>query len=109
MKQLTALLAFYLLPFNAAASVDIDRLWIKGDYGYVLVTYTNDTQKTFQKYATITCVASDRSKKKIGVNKRSFFAHQHGPIAPGFSGTVEIPIELNGIKMHSANCSVNER
>ena len=91
-----------------AGSLEIDRVWTEYDSGYALITYTNDTDATY-KAVTIKCVALDSLNKKINSNKRSFYAHEYGPITPGFSDTLKIPVDLNGLDMESMNCNARER
>lgn len=93
-----------------AGSVKIDRVWLDSniDFFYVLVTYTNDTEKTFNNAVTITCFALDSKGNKLNSNHRSFFVHEYGPIKPGFTGTLKIPIELHGASAKSASCNCRE-
>ena len=89
----------------------IDRTWSDHDneYGYVLVTYVNDTGKIFETAVTIKCVALDAAGNRLGVNTRSFFEHEYGPIVPGFEDTVEIPIKLHGKIMSGVKCKCLEK
>ena len=107
MSKIILLLLF--LSFQCHAGIEVDRISSEGDFGYALVTYANTTGKTFNTAVTIKCVAMGKNKKNLGVNEASFFTHQHGPIKPGFSDTIEIPFQLNGAKMKSANCSYSEK
>lgn len=109
-KHLFAVLAIFLLINIAfAGSLNIDRVWVDGDYGYALVSYVNDSTSTFDKAVTIKCIALDPKGNKININRRSFFAYEYGPIKPGFEGTLKIPVELHGVSMKSMSCSCNER
>jgi hypothetical protein len=87
----------------------IDRAWAEdiGGYrcSYALVTWENTTQKTFV-VVTIQAIAFDSVGRKINGNQRSFFAHERGPIAPGFKGTVKIPVEIGGSQFAKMQCSV---
>jgi len=78
-------------------SFKVERFWEEtvGDYtcSYTIVTYRNTTQKTFDKNVTIRATVYDSQKKVVDTNTRSLFAHEYGPIKPGFEGTVKIPIE----------------
>jgi hypothetical protein len=94
--------------FSSSSSLNIDRVWSSGDFGYALVTYDNNSSSTFER-VTIKCVALDSVVDKIAVNSRSFFAFEHGPIRPGFSDTVEIPVSLEGATMCSMRCRCSER
>ena len=108
-KYLLAFLAIFLLNNIAfAGSLKIDRVWVDGDYGYALVTYINDTTSTFENAVTIKCIALDSKGNKININTRSFFAHEYGPIKPGFEGTLKVPVELHGASMKSMSCSCRE-
>jgi len=91
-----------------AGSIKIDRVWEDGDFGYALVSYTNDTKSTFNRVVTIKCTALGKNDKKININTRSFFTHEYGPIKPGFEGTLKIPINLHGISMESMSCGCIE-
>lgn len=110
MKRCLLLLSVILLLNNTATagSLKIDRVWADGDFGYALVSYTNDTKSTFKRAVTIKCTALDENSKKININTRSFFAHEYGPIKPGFEGTLKIPIDLHGIPMKSVSCGFLE-
>jgi hypothetical protein len=78
-------------------SVKIERFWEEtvGNYtcSYTIVTYKNTTQRTFTKNVTIRATVYDSQQKMVDTNTRSFFAHEYGPIKPGFEGTVKIPID----------------
>jgi hypothetical protein len=78
-------------------SFKIERFWEEtvGDYtcSYAIVTYKNTTQKTFDENVTIRATVYDSQKRVVDTNTRSFFAHEYGPIKPGFEGTVKIPVE----------------
>jgi len=105
------LVLFFTLAVSTTAFgglVEVDRTWVSGDYGYVLISYCNNTSKTFKHAVTIQCIALDASGNKIGMNQRSFFCHEYGPIEPGFKGAVEIPIQLHGSKMDSVQCKCRE-
>ena len=100
-------LILLLFTLNCYAKLEIDRTWSQGDYGVALVTYTNDSGKTLKTGAFLKCIAFDKNKKKIGVQKRGFYAMNYGgPIKPGFSDSVEVPVRLHGMKMKSMKCSV---
>jgi len=87
-----------------AGSLKIDRIWVEHDYAYALVSYKNDSDKTFKRFVTVECTAIDPQGNKININKRSFFSHDYGPIVPGFEGTVKIPIRLNEKTLKSVEC-----
>lgn len=96
-------------PLVFAGSLEVDRVWQSEDFGYALVTYTNDTGKTFKNAVTIKCVAYDQGGKRVGVNTRSFFCFETGPIIPGFQDTLQIPIALHGATFHHVKCKAIER
>jgi len=98
-----------LLPLGLDADIQVDRIWQAGDYGMALVTYQNRDNKIYEVGVTIKCVALDKKKNRVGVNERSFYVHQYGPINPGFTDTVEIPIALNGAGFGSVKCTENAR
>lgn len=98
-----------LLPLELTAHINVDRVWQQGDWGMVLVTYTNRDNRSYETAVTIKCVAFDQKKNRVGVNERSLYAYLLGPIKPGFSDTVEIPIALNGAKFGSAQCNEQAR
>ncbi len=87
----------------------IDRTWDEnvGGYccSYALVTWENKTTRTFRS-VTIQAVAYDPSERKINENQRSFFAHERGPIVPGFKGTLKIPVELGHAQFAKMGCSI---
>ena len=109
-KLLLTLLAVFLLSATAHAdALKIDRVWTSGDYGYALVTYKNITSESFNSSVTIECTALDSRGNKININSRSFYAHEYGPIKPGFKGTLKIPVGLYGATMKSMECSCQQR
>ena len=67
-----ALIVFLAIVFFSgiafAEALKIDRLWVDGDYGYALVTYTNETDSTFNRAVTIECTALDSRGNKININ-----------------------------------------
>lgn len=75
----------------------VERFWedTTGDYtcAYTIVSYKNTTSRTFTSAVTIRATIYDAEGQVIDTNDRSFFAHEYGPIRPGFEGTVKIPIE----------------
>ena len=74
--------------------------------GIAIATYTNKTGKTINT-KTIKCILLGKVKK-LGVNERFFSVNMLGNhLGPGFSETVEVPAELNGVKMKSMQCSVH--
>jgi len=99
-----------VLGINAAhaESLKFDRFWEEHDFGYALVTYTNNTKATFNTGVTIKCIAIGKNGAKINTNRRSFYAHEYGPIKPGFSGTLKIPIRLYGLSLKSMKCKAIE-
>ena len=105
-----ALIIILVLVFPGVAYADsvgtikIEKAWVDRDFGYVLVFYENTTTKTFTRYVTIRCEAKNSRGKRINSNKRSFFAHEVGPIKPGFTGNVKIPIQIYGKEMESVSC-----
>ena len=104
-KLLLTILAILLLNSVAlAGSLKLDRVWVDGDCGYALVTYTNETDLTFKRAVTIECTALDSRENKININSRSFWASKYGPIKPGFKGTLKIPVELHGASMKFMDC-----
>ena len=108
---LTALAAVLFIPGAALGELTIDRVWTSstGNYGYALVTYVNTSGKTFERAVTIQCVAYDTSGRKINMNKRSFFAREHGAMGPGFEGTIKVPVQIDGIPMKEMSCKALER
>ena len=90
-------------------ALTIDRTWDEdvGGYrcSYALVTWENKTTCTF-RIVTIQAVAYDSSGRKINENQRSFFAHERGQIAPGFKGTLKIPVELGQAQFAKMGCSI---
>ena len=84
----------------------VDRVWSSHDYGYALVTFKNQTSKTYNR-VTIRCTALGESGKKLGINSRSFFSHERGLIEPGFEGTVEVPVALHGADLKSMSCEAD--
>ena len=92
-----------------AGLIEIERIWVKGDTGYALITYTNDSEKTFTKQVVIKCTAIGQDGKKININSETISCDEVGPIKPGFEETIKISIELFGVKMKSIRCSCREQ
>jgi len=95
---------------QAQEGLTVDRAWAEtaGNYhcSYALITWQNKTGATFRS-VTIQAIAYDPSGNKINTNQRSFFAHEHGPIGPGFRGTLKIPVELQNKEFSKMECSVS--
>lgn len=89
-------------------TITVERVYEEYGFQRTVVSYKNDTATTFRNQVAIECVALDKAGKKINVNDRVFFAHEQGPIAPGFEGTLNIPVSLNGAKSHSASCRITK-
>ena len=110
MKRAVLILITLLIATNIHAGLlEVDRVWNEGDFAYALVTYTNNTNKTYGTGVTIKCIAIGSNGKKINSNTRSFFAFEHGPIKPGFSDTLKVPVSLNGLSMKTVRCTALER
>lgn len=92
-------------------SYRIDRFWEEtvGNYtcSYTIVSYKNTTAKTFESQVTIRATIYDSQKNVIDTNTRSFFAHEYGPIKPGFEGTVKIPIECKKDEAKSVSVKID--
>jgi len=91
---------------ESRGTITVDRVWEEFDYGNALVSYVNDSGRTFGSVVTIQCVALNASGGKVNQNTRSFFAREVGPIAPGYTGTVSIPVSLNGDHVASMQCDI---
>ena len=91
-------------PSRGTLKVDRVRTGEAEGYGYALASYVNDSRQTFSRVVTVQCDAFAGEGRKIGTNTRSFFVHEHGPIVPGFRGTVEVPVELDGETLDSMEC-----
>lgn len=98
-----------LIDSALGGEITIDRVWSDNGYGYALVTYKNNTNIAFKSVVTIKCTALDSDGNKININSRSFFSFEHGPINPGFEGTLKIPINLHGLKLNSISCGCLEQ
>lgn len=90
-------------------TVTVERFFLQpnANMAVAVVSYTNDSSKTFESRVEIQCVGFDAAGAKFGANTRSFSARDRGPIRPGFEGTVEVPIWLNGANAKSARCKVS--
>lgn len=92
-------------PATSRGTLKVDRVWEEDhDYAYALASYHNDGSATFRAGVTVRCDALGDGGRKINTNTRSFFAHEHGPITPGFTGTVKVPVQLNGATLKSMSC-----
>lgn len=85
-------------PVTAMAEVTIQNNWHENGTTYAVVEYRNTSNKTYSNAVTIRCNTISADGKTINTNTRSFFKHEYGPIAPGFSGTVKVPISDAGNK-----------
>lgn len=91
------------------SSIEVQNVWHEYGTTYILVKYTNETDRVFNNAVSIKCATIDRSRKIINTNERSFFAHEYGPIGPGFSNSVKIPVnDIEGKKVRNVNCTLNE-
>jgi len=86
----------------------MEKSWVKNDYAYVIVYYENDTDVTYKNAVRIRCAVVDSEGVIVGVNTRSFFAHEYGPIQPGFKGRLKVPVQLNGASAKSISCKCIE-
>ena len=91
-----------------AGSIKLEKSWVQNDYAYAIVYYENDTDVTYKKAVRIRCVVVDSKGVTVGVNTRSFFAHEYGPIQPGFKGRLKVPVQLNGASAKSISCKCIE-
>lgn len=72
----------------------IERIWKNGRIGYVFVTWTNNTERTFKKIVTVQAKAYNHNGDFINSNQRSFFAYERGNFHPGYEGSLKIPIDI---------------
>lgn len=93
---------------STSGQVAIDRTYTSGDFAYVIVTYQNTSPSRF-KCVTIQADIRDKNGHVIGTNQRSFFEHEYGPIAPGFKGTLEIPVQLHGASGDRVEVTIRTR
>ena len=94
-----------------SGSFKIERFWEEtvGQYTctYTLISYKNTSQKTFNKNVTFRATIFDSKENMIDTNTRSFFAHEYGPIKPGFEGTLKIPIDCSPGRAKSASAKID--
>ncbi len=112
MKKIFFLTLFILLTATlsfSAGTLTIDRIWSSGGTGHVLLTYANDSEKTFKKHVKIKCIAIDPDGNKINISTGTISTADVGPIEPGFEDTVKISVDLLGMKMKSMRCSCREQ
>lgn len=93
---------------NAIAGIVIENMWIEDDYMNTVVTYKNDTCKTYDS-VTIQCKTRENNCRITKISSRSFDKQKCGPIVPGFEGTIKIPIALNGQAARSVKCTAKRR
>jgi hypothetical protein len=94
-------------------TVALDRFWVEDltvtRYVYALITYKNNTKRTFRSVVSIVAITYDEHGKKLNMASLSFFAHARGPIEPGFTGSLKIPIEVqSGDTVVRVECKVSE-
>jgi len=122
MKRVASILAGLLLASTMMAqesewtktefgAFKIERFWEEtvGEYtcSYTIVSYWNHTFKTFEKNVTVRASVYDSQKRMVDTNTRSFFAHEYGPITPGFKGTVKIPIQCEKGQARSVSVGID--
>jgi hypothetical protein len=100
------LLAIALLAVTlpSLAAVKIDRIWQDDDIAQALVTYKNETNRTYGDGITIKCIALGPNGEKLALGQSMFYSHVYGEIKPGFEDSLEVSIIMNGAKMHSIQC-----
>jgi hypothetical protein len=91
-RKLTTPTSAPVAVYAPKGTAKLERSWQESGYVYALVSYRNDTEQTFGSGVTIKAIIYDATGGMIDTNERSFFAYEHGPITPGFEGTVKIPI-----------------
>jgi hypothetical protein len=107
MPKLMVGLVIYFICFATVTFAKLEIHNMINEHGYlnVIVLYTNDTDDTY-KAVRIKCTALNSNGKIINFNKRSFYDHEYGPIKPGFSDSLKIPIEVKDKVVDSASCEV---
>lgn len=77
--------------------VKIERTWRDGadDYHvlYALVSYRNTSDDAYSS-VTLEAIVYDEDGGVVALNQRSFYESEYGIKAPGFVGTLEIPVEV---------------
>ncbi len=89
----------------AQKGLKVERVWSEGQFTYAIVTWTNTTGNVLRN-VTIQAIAKDKENNTIEFNQRSFFEHERGPLQPGFTGSLRIPINTGYSKCNSVSCSV---
>ena len=91
------------------SEVTIENTWHEYSSTYVVVSYINKTNKTFNNAVTIKCAILDSKNNIINTNSRTFFNHEYGPIKPGFQNSLKIPIsDVENQKVKDVACTCNE-
>lgn len=92
-----------IVPEPKTVSIEL----VKNSSGWteVVLTYTNLSNRTFSALVSIECVGRTKSNAVMGMVTRSFFAHEHGPIGPGFSKRMKMSLEGSA---ESVECRVSE-
>ncbi len=87
-------------------TIKVDRTSVSDnrENGIAQVTYTNTTGAGINGQVAITCEAFDKNGKQIGSSQAHFLAEESGVIAPGYTNSLEIPVELNGATFETMNC-----
>lgn len=93
---------------EARGSLTLERTALDGTSGWAkgIVRYNNTTGRTFTFSVAVSCDALNSSGRVVGTNQRSFFAADRGSIGPGFSGTLEVPVDLQGASYKSMRCEI---
>lgn len=106
-KKIWALLGVFvfvsIIPVVAFAELKVDRVWSERDYGFALVTFTNDSDKTLKR-VMVQCIALGKAGNKLNENTWMLFPNQDSPIKPGAKDTQKVIVPLAGGKMHSMSC-----
>ena len=105
MRRVLGLVLCLSIVFVSSAFADfkITRVFEDGGRASAMVMYENTTKTTF-KNVTIKCYDLNNKGDVVGVNTRSFFGHTVGPIYPGFSDSVKVPVDVHGASWSSVSC-----
>ena len=70
------------------------------------VRWTNRSEQSFGG-VEVRCYALGIDGALTGIGSRSFSARERGRIRPGFSGRIEVPVELADRRLKKMSCSIS--
>jgi hypothetical protein len=96
------------VPPLSIGSLTLERTYTAGDRTHAVVRYHNDSDRTMGRVVSVQCDAIDPGGRVVATGSGSLAADEHGPLLPGFEGTLDIPIPLDGAAAESIACEIEQ-